>query len=49
MLPENGFDRDALVNRAMDVRTTAFNYITVHIKRESQYFGVAGMRPQFPI
>jgi hypothetical protein len=41
-LPETIMPADDLVNRAMDVRTASLNYIAVHIRHESQYFGIAG-------
>jgi len=34
---------DDLVNRAMDVRSASLKYIAVHIRHESQYFGIAGI------
>lgn len=41
-LPDDVVPTDDLVNRAMDVRSAALKYIAVHIRHESQYFGIAG-------
>jgi hypothetical protein len=41
-LPSTISPTDDVVNRAMDVRTASLKYIAVHIRHESQYFGIAG-------
>ena len=41
-LPDSIVPTDDVVNRAIDVRSASLNYIAVHIRHESQYFGIIG-------
>ena len=47
-LPEPcGVARDGLVNRAMDVRSAALTYITVHLNHDACRGGILGTFPFF--
>lgn len=41
-LPDTGVEAEQLINRGMDVLSTSLNYISAHIRRESEHLGILG-------
>ena len=42
-IPDAGVQSDQLINRAMDVLSSALSYLAVHLRHEANRLGIIGM------